>query len=191
MTDRLTALRKDKTLPYLRPDGKSQVTIEYALGVPKRVHTAVVSGQHAPEVSWEVIRRDVEEEVIKAVLPRELRDKNTKYFVNPTGRFVVGGPTGDAGVTGRKIPGGYLRQRRPSRWRERSLARTRRRVDRSAAYAARYVAKNIVAAGLADRLEIQISYAIGVRAPHLHLHRDLWDKQGIGREDSGAHRPPL
>ena len=164
LTGRLTELRKDKTLPYLRPDGKSQVTVEYELGAPKRVHTAVVSAQHAPEVAWDVIRRDVEEEIIKTVLPRELRDKTTRYLVNPTGRFVVGGPTGDAGLTGRKIlvdtyggiarhGGGAFSGKDPTK------------VDRSGAYAARYVAKNVVAAGLADRLELQISYAIGVAHP--------------------------
>lgn len=164
LTEKLTSLRKSKQLPYLRPDGKSQVTIEYDSGIPKRVHTAVVSAQHNPEVSWDVIQRDVEEEVMKAVLPKELRDKDTRYYVNPTGRFVVGGPTGDAGLTGRKIlvdtyggvarhGGGAFSGKDPTK------------VDRSGAYAARYVAKNIVAAGLADRLEIQISYAIGVARP--------------------------
>ncbi len=164
LTARLTELRANKTLPYLRPDGKSQVTVEYSMGKPKRVHTVVVSAQHAPEVAWDVIRRDVEEEVIKEVVPKELRDKNTKYYVNPTGRFVVGGPTGDAGLTGRKIlvdtyggvarhGGGAFSGKDPTK------------VDRSGAYAARHVAKNIVAAGLADRLEIQVSYAIGVARP--------------------------
>ena len=164
LTRRLAELRKSRALPYLRPDGKSQVTIEYDHGVPKRAHTIVVSTQHAPEVASSVIERDVIEEVIKEVLPRELRDKDTKYFVNPTGRFVVGGPTGDAGVTGRKIlvdtyggvarhGGGAFSGKDPTK------------VDRSGAYAARWVAKNIVAAGLADRLEIQVSYAIGIAHP--------------------------
>ncbi|MBI3744637.1 MAG: methionine adenosyltransferase, partial [Chloroflexi bacterium] len=164
LTRKLAELRKNMTLPYLRPDGKSQVTVEYSYGKPKRVHTVVVSTQHAPEVSQSVIHRDVLEEVIKVVIPKELRDKDTKIFVNPTGRFVIGGPTGDSGVTGRKIlvdtyggvarhGGGAFSGKDPTK------------VDRSGAYAARWVAKNIVAAGLADRLEIQVSYAIGVAKP--------------------------
>ncbi len=164
LTRRLAELRKSMALPYLRPDGKSQVTVEYSHGVPKRVHTIVVSAQHAPEVSQDVIRRDMLEEVIKVVIPKELRDKDTKYYVNPTGRFVIGGPTGDAGLTGRKIlvdtyggvarhGGGAFSGKDPTK------------VDRSGAYAARWVAKNVVAAGLADRLEIQVSYAIGVAKP--------------------------
>ncbi len=164
LTQKLAELRKNMTLPYLRPDGKSQVTVEYSYGVPKRVHTVVVSTQHAPEVSTEVIHRDVVEEVIKEVIPRELRDAETKIYVNPTGRFVVGGPTGDAGLTGRKIlvdtyggvarhGGGAFSGKDPTK------------VDRSGAYAARWVAKNLVAAGVAERLEIQVSYAIGVARP--------------------------
>ena len=164
LTQRLAELRKSHTLPYLRPDGKSQVTVEYSFGQPKRVHTAVVSTQHAPEVAQDVIERDVIEEVIKEVIPGELRDRHTRYFVNPTGRFVVGGPAGDAGLTGRKIlvdtyggvarhGGGAFSGKDPTK------------VDRSGAYAARHVAKNVVAAGLADRLEIQVSYAIGVARP--------------------------
>ncbi len=164
LTRRLAELRKSMTLPYLRPDGKSQVTVEYSKGVPKRVHTVVVSAQHAPEVSQSVIQRDVVEEVIKQVIPKDLLDKNTRYWVNPTGRFVVGGPTGDSGVTGRKIlvdtyggvarhGGGAFSGKDPTK------------VDRSGAYAARWVAKNVVAAGLADRIEIQVSYAIGVAKP--------------------------
>ena len=164
MTQRLAELRHNMSLPYLRPDGKSQVTVEYSHGKPKRVHTAVVSTQHAPEVSPDVIRRDIEEEVIRNVIPRSLRDEETKYYVNPTGRFVIGGPTGDAGLTGRKIlvdtyggvarhGGGAFSGKDPTK------------VDRSGAYAARWVAKNLVAAGVADRVEIQLSYAIGVARP--------------------------
>jgi S-adenosylmethionine synthetase len=164
LTQKLAELRKNKALPYLRPDGKSQVTVEYAYGKPKRVHTVVVSTQHAPEVSTEVIYRDIVDEVIKEVIPKELRDSETKFFVNPTGRFVVGGPTGDAGLTGRKIlvdtyggvarhGGGAFSGKDPTK------------VDRSGAYAARWVAKNLVAAGVAERLELQVSYAIGVAKP--------------------------
>ena len=164
LCQRLAELRHDMTLPYLRPDGKSQVTVEYSHGVPKRVHTVVVSTQHDPEVSTDVITRDVTEEVIKAVVPKALRDRDTKYYVNPTGRFVIGGPTGDAGLTGRKIlvdtyggvarhGGGAFSGKDPTK------------VDRSGAYAARWVAKNIVAAGLAERAELQVSYAIGVAQP--------------------------
>jgi len=164
MTQRLAELRRNLTLPYLRPDGKSQVTIEYSHGKPKRVHTAVVSTQHDPQVSIDVIQRDMEEEVIRHVIPRHLQDDETKYFVNPTGRFVIGGPTGDAGLTGRKIlvdtygsvarhGGGAFSGKDPTK------------VDRSGAYAARWVAKTLVAAGVAERVEIQLSYAIGVAQP--------------------------
>ena len=160
---KLAELRKSGKLPYLRPDGKSQVTVEYAYGVPKRIEAVVISTQHNPEVSEETIRRDVEEMVIRAVCPPELM-QDTKIFVNPTGRFVQGGPAGDAGLTGRKIigdtyggiarhGGGAFSGKDPSK------------VDRSGAYAARYVAKNVVAAGLAERLEVQVSYAIGVAHP--------------------------
>jgi S-adenosylmethionine synthetase len=161
---RLAKLRKDGTLSYLRPDGKSQVTVEYAYGKPVRVDTVLISNQHAPDVTQEQIRHDVVEHVIKACVPAELLDEKTKYFVNPTGRFVVGGPMGDSGLTGRKIivdtyggvarhGGGAFSGKDPTK------------VDRSAAYAARYVAKNIVAAGIADRFEVQLSYAIGVSRP--------------------------
>jgi S-adenosylmethionine synthetase len=160
----LATLRKSGALPYLRPDGKSQVTVEYAYGKPVRVDTVLVSTQHSADVSPEQISEDVIEDVIHAVIPQGLLDNRTKYFVNPTGRFVTGGPMGDAGLTGRKIivdtyggvarhGGGAFSGKDPTK------------VDRSAAYAARYVAKNIVAAGLAERFEVQVSYAIGVARP--------------------------
>ncbi len=164
MARRLTEVRKNGTLGYLRPDGKTQVTIEYDGEVPVRVDTVVVSSQHNPDVSIDTIRRDIVEHVIKPVLPEELVDEQTKYFINPTGRFVVGGPQGDSGLTGRKIIvdtyGGYARHGGGA-----FSGKDPTKVDRSAAYAARYVAKNIVAAGLADRCEIQIAYAIGVAKP--------------------------
>lgn len=161
---RLTEVRKDGTMPYLRPDGKSQVTVEYHNGRPVRVDTVVISSQHAADVSQEQIISDVHKYVIEAVIPAAMLDENTKYYINPTGRFVIGGPVGDAGLTGRKIivdtyggmarhGGGAFSGKDPTK------------VDRSAAYAARYVAKNIVAAGLADRFEVQLSYAIGVPKP--------------------------
>jgi S-adenosylmethionine synthetase len=161
---RLSEVRKNGTLEWLRPDGKSQVTVEYAFGKPKRIDTVLISTQHAPEISQEDIRAAIIEHVINPVLPKEMVDKNLKIYVNPTGRFVVGGPMGDAGLTGRKIivdtyggmgrhGGGAFSGKDPTK------------VDRSAAYAARYVAKNIVAAGLADRVEVQVAYAIGVAHP--------------------------
>jgi S-adenosylmethionine synthetase len=161
---RLSEVRKNGTLEWLRPDGKSQVTIEYSFGKPKRIDTVLVSTQHAPEVSLEEIRAAVIEHVIMPVLPAELLDDKLKIYVNPTGRFVIGGPMGDAGVTGRKIivdtyggmgrhGGGAFSGKDPTK------------VDRSAAYAARWAAKNVVAAGLADRCEIQVAYAIGVAHP--------------------------
>ena len=164
LTKRLARARKDGTLPYLRPDGKSQVTVEYAYGRPKRVDTVVISTQHAPEVEQCTIFEDVYQHIIKAVVPAEMLDAHTKIYVNPTGRFVTGGPLGDAGLTGRKIivdtyggiarhGGGAFSGKDPTK------------VDRSAAYMCRYIAKNLVAAGLADRLELQVSYAIGVAQP--------------------------
>lgn len=161
---RLTEVRKSDELGYLRPDGKSQVTVEYDGDKPVRVDTVVISSQHGQDVSMETIRQDIIEKVIKPVVPQELMDANTKIYVNPTGRFVIGGPQGDSGLTGRKIivdtyggmarhGGGAFSGKDPTK------------VDRSAAYAARYVAKNIVAAGLADRCEVQLAYAIGVAKP--------------------------
>ena len=165
MAKRLTEVRKNGMLPYLRPDGKTQVTVEYDdNNRPCRVEAIVVSSQHAPEISLEQIRADIVEHVVKATVPDELLDEHTKIYVNPTGRFVIGGPQGDSGLTGRKIivdtyggigrhGGGAFSGKDPTK------------VDRSAAYAARYVAKNIVAAGLANRCEVQLAYAIGVAEP--------------------------
>jgi len=161
---RLTEARKYGELTYLRPDGKSQVTVEYRDNKPVRVDTVVISSQHSPDVEMETIRKDIVEKVIKPVVPTELMDRETKIYVNPTGRFVIGGPQGDSGLTGRKIivdtyggmarhGGGAFSGKDPTK------------VDRSAAYASRYVAKNIVAAGLADRCEVQLAYAIGVAKP--------------------------
>ena len=164
LVKKLTEVRKNGTLPYLRPDGKSQVTIEYIDGKPARVEAVVISSQHGEEVSLETIRRDVIEHVIKTVIPAELLDSETKIFVNPTGRFVVGGPAGDSGLTGRKIIvdtyGGYSRHGGGC-----FSGKDPTKVDRSAAYAARWIAKNIVAAGLAEKCEIQLAYAIGVAHP--------------------------
>ncbi|TQR43752.1 methionine adenosyltransferase [Paenibacillus popilliae] len=161
---RLSEVRKDGTLPYLRPDGKTQVTIEYDGDKPVRVDTIVVSTQHAEDTTLEQIQRDIRELVITPVVPSEWLDDKTKYYINPTGRFVIGGPQGDAGLTGRKIIvdtyGGYARHGGGA-----FSGKDPTKVDRSAAYAARYVAKNIVAAGLADKCEIQLAYAIGVATP--------------------------
>ncbi len=164
LSRRLAQVRKDGTLPWLRPDGKSQVTVEYAYGLPRRVDTVLISTQHAPEIGQSEIRAAIIEHVIKPVIPADMRDSEMRIFVNPTGRFVIGGPMGDSGVTGRKIivdtyggmarhGGGAFSGKDPTK------------VDRSAAYAARWVAKNVVAAGLADRCEIQVAYAIGVARP--------------------------
>ena len=164
LSKRLTEVRKNGTLAYLRPDGKSQVTVEYEGDKPVRIDAVVISSQHADNIDMETLRADIEREVIRPVLPAELLDENTKFYVNPTGRFVVGGPQGDSGLTGRKIivdtyggmgrhGGGAFSGKDPTK------------VDRSAAYAARWVAKNIVAAGLADRCEVQLAYAIGVAQP--------------------------
>jgi S-adenosylmethionine synthetase len=160
----LAKVRKDKVVPFFRPDSKSQVTVQYENGRPKRIDAIVVSTQHAPEASWEQVRDAVMELVIKPTIPAHLLDANTKYFVNPTGRFVIGGPVGDAGLTGRKIIvdtyGGYARHGGGA-----FSGKDATKVDRSAAYYARYVAKNIVAAGLADKCEVQVAYAIGVAQP--------------------------
>ncbi|MBK6712217.1 MAG: methionine adenosyltransferase [Chloroflexi bacterium] len=164
LTRRLSEVRRNGTLPWVRPDGKAQVTIEYSYGQPKRVHTVLVSTQHAPEINADALRQGIIEHVIKPVLPAELVDDQLRIFVNPTGRFVVGGPMGDAGVTGRKIIvdtyGGMGRHGGGA-----FSGKDCTKVDRSAAYAARWVAKNIVAAGLADRCEVQVAYAIGVAEP--------------------------
>ena len=160
----LTKLRKDGTLPYLRPDGKAQVTVEYVDNKPARVDAVVVSTQHSSAASLETIREDVIAQIIRPIIPAALLDENTKFFVNPTGRFVVGGPQGDTGLTGRKIIvdtyGGYARQGGGA-----FSGKDPTKVDRSACYMARYAAKNVVAAGLADRCEIQLAYAIGVANP--------------------------
>ena len=164
LSRRLAEVRKNGQLAYLRPDGKTQVTVEYIDGKPVRIDTIVISTQHAPDITQKAIREDMIEHVIKAVLPAQFIDENTKYLINPTGRFVIGGPQGDAGLTGRKIivdtyggmarhGGGAFSGKDPTK------------VDRSAAYAARYVAKNIVAAGLAKKVEVQLAYAIGVAQP--------------------------
>ena len=161
---RLSELRKNGTLPWLRPDGKSQVTVEYSYGKPKRIDTVLISTQHAPEISHAEIVEAISEHVIYSILPKDMVDENLNVYINPTGRFVIGGPMGDAGVTGRKIivdtyggmgrhGGGAFSGKDPTK------------VDRSAAYAARWVAKNVVAAGLADRCELQVAYAIGVAHP--------------------------
>ena len=181
MAKRLASVRKDGTFDYLRPDGKTQVTVEYdEENQPIRVDTVVLSTQHSPEVSLAQIRRDMIEHVIKPVIPSHLLDSNTRFFVNPTGRFVIGGPQGDSGLTGRKIivdtyggigrhGGGAFSGKDPTK------------VDRSAAYAARYVAKNVVAAGLADRCEVQLAYAIGVA----HPVSIMVDTFGTGKVEEG------
>ena len=164
LAKKLTAVRKDGTIPYLLPDGKTQVTVEYDSGKPVRVDTVVVSSQHLASAALEQIRADIIEKVIKPTIPSELLDAQTKYYINPTGRFVVGGPMGDSGLTGRKIIvdtyGGYSRHGGGA-----FSGKDPTKVDRSAAYAARYVAKNIVAAGLADKCQVQLAYAIGVAHP--------------------------
>lgn len=164
LTKKLTEVRKSGEIDYLLPDGKSQVTVEYVDGKPARVDTVVISSQHKASATLEQIRKDVIEKIIKTTIPANLLDENTKYFVNPTGRFVVGGPQGDSGLTGRKIIvdtyGGYARHGGGA-----FSGKDPTKVDRSGAYAARYVAKNVVAAGLADKCEVELAYAIGVAKP--------------------------
>ena len=164
LAKRLTQVRKNGTLDYLRPDGKSQVTVEYDDGKPVRIDAVVISSQHSPDISQEQLHEDIRREVIEKVIPAELLDENTKYYINPTGRFVVGGPQGDSGLTGRKIIvdtyGGYARHGGGA-----FSGKDPSKVDRSAAYAARWVAKNVVAAGLATKCEVELAYAIGVAKP--------------------------
>ncbi|MBU5255679.1 methionine adenosyltransferase [Tissierella praeacuta] len=177
LAKRLADIRKDGTLEYLRPDGKTQVTVEYNDDKPIRIENVVVSTQHSPDVALETIREDIIKHVIMEIIPNELLDENTKYYVNPTGRFVIGGPMGDAGLTGRKIIvdtyGGYARHGGGA-----FSGKDPTKVDRSAAYAARYVAKNIVAAGLADKCEVGLAYAIGVARP-LSIYVDTF---GTGKK---------
>ena len=164
LAKRLTEVRKNGTLDYLRPDGKSQVTVEYDDGKPVRIDAVVISSQHSPDISQEQLHEDIRREVIEKVIPAELLDENTKYYINPTGRFVVGGPQGDSGLTGRKIIvdtyGGYARHGGGA-----FSGKDPSKVDRSAAYAARWVATNVVAAGLATKCEVELAYAIGVAKP--------------------------
>lgn len=178
---RLTEVRKNGTLQYLRPDGKTQVTVEYEGDKPVRIDTIVISTQHAPETTLTQIKADLIEHVIKPVVPVEFLDDATKYFINPTGRFVIGGPQGDAGLTGRKIIvdtyGGYARHGGGA-----FSGKDPTKVDRSGAYAARYVAKNIVAAGLADKCEVQVAYAIGVAQP-VSISVDTFGTGTIAEED--------
>ncbi len=180
LAKRLADVRKNGTLDYLRPDGKTQVTVEYRDGKPFRLENIVVSTQHSPDVDLATIKRDVMEHVILKVVPHEMLDNDTKYYVNPTGRFVIGGPMGDAGLTGRKIIvdtyGGYVKHGGGA-----FSGKDPTKVDRSAAYAARYVAKNIVAAGLADKCEVGIAYAIGVARP-LSLYVDSFGTGKVSDE---------
>ncbi len=178
LAQRLAKVRKNGTLGYLRPDGKTQVTVEYEGTTPVRIDTIVVSAQHADDITQEQIRADIIEHVVKPVIPEELLDADTKYFVNPTGRFVIGGPAGDSGLTGRKIIvdtyGGYARHGGGA-----FSGKDPSKVDRSAAYATRHIAKNIVAAGLAERCEIEVAYAIGVAEP-VSIYVDTF---GTGKMD--------
>jgi S-adenosylmethionine synthetase len=184
LTRRLAEVRKNGTLPWVRPDGKSQVTVEYAYGKPKRIDTVLISTQHDPKVTAEQIRADLTEHVITPVLPSGMVDDKLKIYTNPTGRFVIGGPMGDAGVTGRKIIvdtyGGMGRHGGGA-----FSGKDATKVDRSAAYAARWAAKNVVAAGLADRCEIQVAYAIGVAHP-LSVNVETFGTGKIGDEKIAA-----
>ena len=181
LSRRLTLVRKEGILDYLRPDGKTQVTVEYKKNVPYRIDTVVVSTQHKEEVSLEKIREDIKREVIEKVIPKELLDNNTKYFINPTGRFVIGGPLGDSGLTGRKIIadtyGGYSRHGGGA-----FSGKDPTKVDRSAAYMGRFIAKNIVANGFAKKCEIQLSYAIGVAKP-ISIYVETFGTNTIPEED--------
>ncbi|HLR34034.1 MAG TPA: methionine adenosyltransferase [Tissierellales bacterium] len=181
LSKRLAEVRKNKTLTYLRPDGKTQVTVEYKGDKPIRIENIVVSTQHSPDVDLEQIKEDIIESVIRPIVPKDMIDENTKYYVNPTGRFVIGGPMGDAGLTGRKIIvdtyGGYGRHGGGA-----FSGKDATKVDRSASYAARYVAKNIVAAGLADKCEIGLSYAIGIARP-LSIYVDTFGTGKVSDEE--------
>jgi S-adenosylmethionine synthetase len=178
---RLTEVRKNKILPYVRPDGKTQVTVEYEDDKPVRIDTIVISTQHNPDVEYETLKNDIMREVILPVIPAEMIDSQTKYYINPTGRFVIGGPNGDSGLTGRKIIvdtyGGYARHGGGA-----FSGKDPTKVDRSACYMARYIAKNIVASGLARKCEIEVSYAIGVANP-LSIYVDTY---GTGKLDDAS-----
>lgn len=180
LTKRLSEVRKDKTLEYLRPDGKSQVTVEYSNGKVKRIDTVVISSQHSPKVSSKQIKEDIIKEVIKKVIPEKFLDENTKYYINPTGRFEIGGPMGDSGLTGRKIIvdtyGGFGRHGGGA-----FSGKDPTKVDRSGAYMGRYIAKNLVAAGVADRIEVQVSYAIGVAKP-VSIYVDTFNTGKVSEE---------
>lgn len=180
LTKKLSEVRKDKTLEYLRPDGKSQVTVEYSNGKVKRIDTVVISSQHSPKVSSEQIREDIINEVVKKVIPEKFLDENTKYYINPTGRFEIGGPMGDSGLTGRKIIvdtyGGFGRHGGGA-----FSGKDPTKVDRSGAYMGRYIAKNLVAAGVADRIEVQVSYAIGVAKP-VSIYVDTFNTGKVSEE---------
>ncbi len=181
LSKKLSEVRKDKTLEYLRPDGKSQVTVEYVDGVPKRIENIVISTQHEEHVDLEDLRKDIIEKVIRPVVSEDLIDDETKYYINPTGRFVIGGPMGDAGLTGRKIIvdtyGGYARHGGGA-----FSGKDPTKVDRSATYAARYVAKNLVAAGIAEKCEVGLSYAIGVAKP-LSIYVDTFGTSKYTNEE--------
>ena len=181
LSKKLTEVRKNRVIDYLRPDGKTQVTIEYEDNKPLRVDTIVISTQHNEDISLEILRKDIKEKVIKEVVPAELLDENTKYYINPTGRFVIGGPLGDSGLTGRKIIvdtyGGYSRHGGGA-----FSGKDPSKVDRSAAYMARFIAKNIVANKLAKKCEIQFSYAIGVAKP-VSIYVDTFGTGTIKEEE--------